>query len=224
MDKSNIELIEEYIEGNLKGSDLTMFEERLKIDPELKNEYEVRLKIAELWTEAEDYKNTKEQIAGMLKPEQGKFFISKQFYYLSVAASIIFMVGLYFMFFFHGGLYKTQMNQMADNDGIVFKKDTLTKLAKIDSVNYYHELLSPVLGEIFTIESIIDLSWRITSSLNDTLYVVNEFSNVVVLKRQVNSTDTSLLIKSSKLGEGTFIWYINDAKNKGNFIIQKNKK
>ena len=98
--EKDTDLIEKYIDGELSGKVLEIFEERLKTEPDLANEYKTRLKIANMWIEADNYETTKSEISDILSSRKSSFFIIHARYIISIAASIIILLGGAYLLFF----------------------------------------------------------------------------------------------------------------------------
>ncbi len=228
MNDKDIKLIEDYIDGSLQGEDLLSFEKRLKTDKLLAKEYRLRIKLAKLWVDADDYSTTKTQIGEILNKEKESFFRVNRFYILSIAASIIILAGVYLLLFHENNVdLNGKGNQFADvhdsisnkENTIVFQYDEPDKLATIDSVSGNIQLLFPVSGEMFNKSEPITFKWKSDSNLNDTLFVCNESDRKVLLKLRVKLADTTYTIKYPQFAEGKYIWYISDSANYEEFMV-----
>lgn len=232
MNDNDINLIEAYIEGKLDGEALKSFERRLKSDEVLAKEYRLRIKIEKLWVDADDYSSVKSQIGNLLHNEKSSFFRTNQFYILSIAASIIILVGAYLLLFQdYGKDIDTIRNQFTDvsdsisnENTIVFQYDEPDKLASIDSVAMDIELLYPINGETINMLEPITFKWKSNTTSVDTLFVCSEPVNKVLLKLRVNLADTTYTIKYPQFTEGKYYWYISHTTQLGSFIITENHK
>ncbi|NOX85150.1 MAG: hypothetical protein GXO86_04160, partial [Chlorobi bacterium] len=97
--EKDIQLIEDFIDGLLKGKNLEAFRQRLETDETFAREYELRKKLARLWKDAGEYQQTKDQVGKIIdKEKRSGFFKSRKNYYLiAIAASLILLIGIYFL-------------------------------------------------------------------------------------------------------------------------------
>lgn len=230
MNDKDINLIEEYIEGNLEGEKLLSFENRLKTDESLSKEYKQRLKLANLWVDAEEYQNTKTEISRIIQKEKSKHFLNNRFYTLSIAASIIILISMYFLLFHENSANQNgNVNQFANVDDsvsnkentIVFQYDEPDKLATIDSVPSNIQLLFPIGGEPIYKSVPIIFKWKSDLKHIDTLYVCNKADKEILLKSKIMLSDTDYTIKYPQLTEGKYLWYISDSSHFEEFIVIK---
>lgn len=230
MNEKDLNLIEDYIEGRLDGEMLLLFENRLKTDELLQKEYDQRLKLAILWVDAKEYETTKSEIAKLIQKEKSNRFSNNRFYILSIAASIIILISMYFLLFHENNANQNgQGNQFADikdsisnkEDVIVFQYDEPVKLATIDSVIGDIQLLFPILGENIIKSEPITFHWKSDSNLIDTLFVCNSSDKKVLLKLKILLSDTTYTIKYPQFTEGKYMWYISDSTTFEEFILIK---
>lgn len=226
---NDIHIIEKYIDGELQGEALILFEKRLKTDESFAKEYNRRIKFAKLWVDADDYITTKAHISNVLNKSETNFFISNRYLIFSIAASIIILIGAYFFFVKDTG---TIGNQFAvDNDSInkkentiVFQYDEPDKFARLDSVVSNTKLVYPVNIEILNDSEPITFKWRYNSNRSDTLFVVNDSDSKILLKLRIKLSDTLYTIKYPQFETGKYIWYISNKTNYARFeIVGENK-
>ncbi len=96
-DNNDIQLIENYLDGLLSGDELKTFEDRLNNDESFRVEFEQRKKLADLWRDAHEYQNTKQQIQNILKAEKRTIihYLRDNYYLYGVAASFLILFGIY---------------------------------------------------------------------------------------------------------------------------------
>ena len=151
------QLIEDYIDGNLKGAELANFQKRLKSDAEFAKAYKLRTKLANLWQQADQYQQTKAQIREVMDTEKKSRFFNhrKAYYLLAIAASIILLLGVYWLI---DSRDKNLKNEMAETAGtIVFQMDKPDKLAEIQ---YTVQLISPENEQSFKQGDTIEFRWK----------------------------------------------------------------
>ncbi len=226
MKKNDINLIEKYIDGELNGEALILFEHRLKTDKPLINAYNQRIKFAKLWVDAADYSATKAQIGKILHKQKKSH--SGRFYILSIAASIIVLFGVYlFLFQNNNPDHDFLNNQLAnvhdsvsnEENPIKFQYNKLDKYAAVDSIYGSIQLLFPVNNEIFYISDSITFKWKSKSNQYDTLFISNESNSENPLKFKLRLTDTTYTLKHTQFNEGNYFWYISERTNHGKFSV-----
>jgi len=224
MNDNDKNLIEKYIDRELEGEALIIFEKRLKTDKSLAKEYKQRIKFAKLWVDADDYRTTKAEISHVLHKSEMNFFQSNRYLIFSIAASIIILVGVYFLMVHDNDTISNEFANVNDSisnkdNTIIFQYDEPDKLAAIDSVSSSIQLLFPVNGEIFNTSQPITFKWKSDLNQNDTLYVSNKSDSKILLKLRIRLSDTTYTIKYPQFTEGKYLWYISDNTNHQEFIV-----
>ncbi len=223
------ELIEQYIDGELQGSNLQIFEERLKKEPELAKAYKLRLKFAGLWNETSEYEKTRGEIAAALHAEQSSFFLRNKTYIISIAASVAILLGIYLLFFqnknnLNNGQQLVVSDTVNNKEQVIqFHMDEPEKLADIDTLNDSIKLLFPVNNIILTIKSPVVFKWRSFSAKTDTLYLFNTSEGLLIKKQIIYQNNDTNTFKLEQLDPGTYVWHFSDTTNKGAFSIVNNK-
>jgi len=224
MNDKDKNLIEKYIDGELEGEALTLFEKRLKTDKSLAKEYNERIKIAKLWLDAEGYRATKAEISNVLSNSEINFFRSNRYLIFSIAASIIILFGVYFLMVHDNANISNEFANVNDSiinreKTIVFQYDEPNKLAAIDSVSSNIQLLFPVNGDVFHTSQPITFKWKSDLNQNDTLFVSNKSDGKILLKLRIKLSDTVYTIKYPQFTKGKYLWYISDNTNHQEFIV-----
>jgi len=228
MNDKDLNLIEKYIDGELYGSELTIFEKRLKTDKLLFKEYNKRIKFAKLWVDADDYSKTKAKIADILHKKEVSFFQANRYLIFSIAASLIILASVYFLIVQKTILNENGVgNQFADvpdsittkENTVVFKYDDPVKLASIDSISDNIQLLYPSDGVELNILEPITFKWISDSNTDDTLFVCNQSDMKVLLKLRVSLVENKYTIKYPQFTKGSYLWYISNSNNSKEFSI-----
>jgi hypothetical protein len=226
MNNNDKNLIEKYIDGELKGVDLIMFEKKLKTDKSLAKEYEQRIDIAKLWVDAYDYRATKAEISNVLHNSEMNFFKSNRYLIFSIAASIIILLGVYFLMDHDNANISNEFANVNDSiinreNSIVFQYDDPNKFSTIDTVVDNIELLFPINGKTFNKSEIITFKWKSNLKQVDTLFVCNISNSKILLKFIIRLTDSTYTIKHPQFSEGNYIWYISNNTNYKEFTLIK---
>ena len=224
MNDKDKNLIEKYIDGELEGEALTLFEKRLKTDKSLAKEYNERIKFAKLWLDAENYSTAKAEISHILHQNDINFFRSNRYLIFSIAASIIILFGVYFLMVHDNANISNEFANVNDSiingeKTIVFQYDEPNKLAAIDSVSSNIQLLFPVNGDVFHTSQPITFKWKSDLNQNDTLFVSNKSDGNILLKLRIKLSDTAYTIKYPQFTKGKYLWYISDNTNHQEFIV-----
>ena len=225
----NIELIERYIDGELKGDDLEAFEKRLKEEPELAKEYNARNKIAEVWKDTTEYETTRNEISAALQAGHSSFFQRNKMYIISIAASVAMLFGIYIMFFHHNNSLNNGQ-QLVVSDSVNNKDRAIhlnmeepERLASVEVLGNTIKLLSPEDHAIYPHTHKIVFKWVSSSESEnvDTLYIYNAATRGLALKQAIHHEEDTMVYIVEKLPEGTYIWYLNDTLKINTFTISK---
>ncbi|RLD44813.1 MAG: hypothetical protein DRI89_02685 [Bacteroidetes bacterium] len=220
-ENTNNQLIEDYIDGLLKGKELADFQKRLETDTEFAKAYNHRIKLANLWQQADDYQKTKAQIRKVMDSESKSRFFNyrKTYYILAIAASVILLLGVYWLLSEqNGGLPWNQKNQMADvADTITFQMDKPDKLAKL---KYVIQLISPENKQSFNVGDTIEFLWKSpVDTARIELLIKNRNNNETVFQI-ADYTKDHFSIASETLTPGEYTWSIQDTTNSRFFTIK----
>lgn len=122
--------IEEFLDGNLSGSDLRRFEERLSSDPEFEKEVKAQQMVRESFERAElkEFFNQINEKVERLEPTNEKRFFSMRF--LAVAASVIFVLGISVFF-----LYKEISRDLSQPDFVAQSFDLKVSIDSMRGIN-----------------------------------------------------------------------------------------
>lgn len=225
--EKDIELIERYIDGELKGDDLEVFEKRLKEEPELVKEYNARNKIAEVWKDTTEYETTRNEISAALQAGRSSFFQRNKVYIISIAASMAMLFGIYIMFFHHNNsLNDGQQLVVSDtvnnkDKAIYLSMEEPERLASVEVLGNTIKLLSPEDHTIYPHSHKIVFKWVSSSENVDTLYIYNTATRGLALKQAIRHEEDTMVYIVEKLPEGTYIWYLNDTLKINTFTISK---
>ena len=211
------QLIEDYIDGNLKGAELANFQKRLKSDAELAKAYKLRTKLANLWQQADQYQQTREQIREVMDAEKKSRFLNrrKTYYLLAIAASIILLLGIYWLF---DSRDKNLKNEMAETAGtIIFQIDKPDKLAKI---HYAVQLISPENKQSFTRGDTIEFRWKPSADTVSVKLWIQKRNNNENVFQQSSLTKDYMLFSTGNMAPGEYVWSVQDSTNKRFFTIK----
>ena len=220
-ENTDTQLIENYIDGLLKGKELADFQKRLETDADFAKAYNLRIKLANLWQQADEYQQTKAQIREVMNTGNKSRFNNyrKTYYMLAIAASIVLLLGVYWLLSEqNGGLPWNQKNQMAETaDTIVFQIDAPDKLAKL---KYAIQLISPENEQSFIVGDTIDFLWKSPVDTARIELLVKNRSNNETVFQIMDYTKDYFRLASETLAPGEYTWSVQDTTNSRFFTIK----
>jgi len=133
--KENFDLIEAFFDGELTKEEEKSFERKLREDPEFAREFKFRKDIKKHLKDANEYQSTKENVKGILNQKNNIFLNTKT--YFAIAASIIVMLGIYFLITLTGNDNKDELITEQENDSTYFLKPQIDKLETKADIHFY---------------------------------------------------------------------------------------
>jgi len=218
---NDIQLIEDYLDGQLKGKELEAFQKKLETDDEFAKEYKLRLKLAGLWKDADEYQQAKKQVREVMDLEKRSIFYRyrKSYYLIAVAASIVLLFGIYWLFVRTDNgkqVHENQMTKVADT--ALLHRDIPEKLAKIE---YNIQLTTPANKQQYTSEDTLVFHW--TAPLDTTKIgfgILDNATHQIVFHSRVSLSDTLFILYPGLLPAGKYAWYLQDTLNMNYFTIK----
>ncbi len=223
INSTDIQLLENYIDGLLSEKELKALETRLKKDAALKKELEQRKKIAALWQESNEYQKTKQQIGNILKTENKVTigFFRNNYYLMGIAASFLLLFAVYwFLIRQHNNSSPDFNDQMAvAGDTLIMQQEAPRKYANIA---YTIQLKAPVNNQTIDNNKPVVFHWKNSGTGQIMTLVIKDSASVkTVLRQTINSSDSLFTLKQGMLKPGNYKWFINDSLNREFFIISK---
>jgi len=218
----DIKLIENYLDNLLEGKELDDFQNRLASDIDFANEYKLRMKIAGLWKDADEHQKIKRRINDIIHDEKRSnvFASGKMYYLIAIAASVILLIGIYWVLQYNNQLPWSQKGQMANTgDTITLRQDIPESFAKVD---YSYKLIAPANDQHFDLNDTITFRWKIIGNFEKVDFLIlNRQTKDTVFQNPVSPSDSQLITNANALGSGEFEWYINDTVIHRFFTINK---
>ena len=216
----DIQLIEDYIDGLLKDKDLEAFQKRLETDDAFAREYKLRKKLARLWTDADNYLQTKEQVGEIMQQEKRSVFYKyrKSYYIFAVASSIALLIGIYWLFVRPDSkqIHKNQMAEVVDT--VLLQQDQPEKLAKI---RYRIQLITPVDEQLFTKKDTLVFHWAAPAdTVKISFGILDQTTRQIIFHTGVLLSDTQYTLYPGMLPPGKYAWYLQDTLNMNYFTIK----
>lgn len=219
MENSNIydDLIESYLDNSLSVAEQESFEEKLKTDPVLAIEYAERIKIQELWVKAAQRDQLKKYVKKLFDDvieEDKEVSRTRILNYVLIAATIILVIGVSSVFFFHGN--PNGVNQEFANTGKTTDDNTekftpsqqneipnagTLDTAKSEPSN--KNLFFPADGTTCHVSDTIRFSWPVEVK-PEKLVISNNDGKKVMEVQLTNVTEYKLA--PSSLKQGSYKW------------------
>jgi hypothetical protein len=204
----NIGVIEQFLSGILSPEEIVHFNERLKTDNEFGQMYRFRIKMTELWNDADEYQHIKDKVKNVIGREKKskKRFLKP----LLTAASIVLIISIYFVInrnFSSDERYVSEIN-------IPEKKATIN----IYQPETQLRLIEPINEDIYRLNDTITLKWTAGIRDSSNLIVLNQDS--IVIDKMISIYDGSFEILPATLPCDNYIWVVKKVEGKGFFTIR----
>jgi hypothetical protein len=217
---NDIILIEDYLDGKLNEKEKMQFQRRLESDPELAKLYNFRLQIKDDWQRAQQYVDTKQQVASTIhkvKHEKRRKII------YTVAASLALLIVISGVFTLLNRSYKP--SQMAGT-----KSDTLNEKSYqpqikepesyADSGHYYREGVPEKLSLSFSVENdSLIFMWQPSLKKELKLVIVSSKNEKELFTKQLPPFSRQMVIHRKELPAGKMIWYIEGFAERDTFKL-----
>jgi hypothetical protein len=233
MNKRDILLIENYLNGTLNDDDLKEFEEKKKKDPDFAKEVNYQEKLKTLLYDAEQYKKTKAFVKKTIKKQKyhHRHHIFNIYDYIALAASVVILIGIFIYARQKDKLKNIEKEEIAsisysnksssNNEKAFNLKSNEPKVyGKIKQVDRSIKLLSPADNKKVLPNGNILFKWQTSLTGTDTLYVLNKKTNKTVLKKEIKLENRFYNWKY-KLPPGQYTWYIGNDKPKNYFLVEQ---
>lgn len=221
IEERELKQLEKYLEDGLNADERRVFEEKLAENAELKSEYQNRVYLRKLWLDTREYEDTKANIKSDILQQTTKSKSRQLWVAVSVAASIIILLGIYFLNNNYQSIEEIESQKQYSkdkNDYQDLQEDQPPSYAKKDSLPIV-KMISPIGLQKINNHSDIVFKWSSTSSLIDTLCVYETINESLRLNIPVKLSDSILNMPASTFGNGKYYWKIKTHNEKGEFII-----
>ncbi len=219
--EKDMEMLERYLEDGLNAEEKKVFENQLTNNAELKAEHQKRIYLRKLWIDSLEYQETKATIKSVLA-QQTKSSKTRQLWIaVSVAASIIILLGIYFLNSHNHSIKEIERQKQFAKERQDYQnthEDQPPGYAAIDSLSMV-KLIFPIKKQMIKNESEIVFKWSSRSSLLDTLYVYEIRNDSLCLLIPIQLSDSIVKIPASTFENGNYYWKIKSSSEKGEFII-----
>jgi len=217
----DIELVEQFLEGNLEGDELKSFKEREASDPEFARFIKVRLMIGDAWTSASNYIEAKQWVSSTIdKHIKVKSRVKRRNTWFSLAAMIIILLGVYIIMKFGFNSGDDQPSFASDTTLIEINQGIpQDEKANIDTVSYIPGLLAPPHNTSFPLTDSVEFKWEPGETVNFMLCICLAKNDSIVFTVPFENKETKYILEPGQLGAGEYYWYLDYPEYKGHFKI-----
>lgn len=217
--EKDMQLIEEYLDGNLSKEEVDTFRQRLKNDEDFARAFELRKKMPALMKDALEFETTREEVRAAIQQEKTLIYgFNRNWIY--AAATIVILIGLFIVVKFtntNDGDPGTQMAEDSQNETL--KIDNPTNYAKFTEIERNVEIVSPIEFQAFQQGKNVILKWQ-SESLGTAQIAVLKFGQEEILFfTEIVLSDREFVLPNKNLEPGKYIWYINDTVLSGSFKV-----
>ena len=218
--EKDILLIEDFLDGNLDDEQLQAFNHKIQSDPGFARLLEARKKLNVAYREALEYEALKNQVGSIIKKENRKILGIQPVWAISLAATVLILVGLFIVFQLSDRKSISPQNQMAESDSIeMLSLDEPVNYATKDYVKT--KILEPVDGKVYQAADSILLRWETDREDESDLIILSEPEKILLIKKRILLSDKTYSLDQGILPAGSFTWYVGDTTSKGSFEIVK---
>ncbi len=212
---NDIDLIERFLDGALSEDELDAFHQRLEEDQEFAQLVDLRKALPDHWRKAAEYEKTREEVGNALKLTAHKGIYRLNMIVLSIAASIVIVVGISIALIFGvGDRWFSEEDQpiVQQNDTVLTPEiDTPEEKAKIaayssDSIQGIR-LIYPKEGDSIKKTEAIIFKWEYQGDTTTTFYLILKESGIVH-KAEVKPGQQSFTLPTEIVKPGVYSWYL----------------
>lgn len=221
--EKDMQLIEEYLDGDLSEKDAEAFKIRLKGDEDFARAFELRKKMPTLMKDALEFETTREEVRAAIQQEKMLLFgFNRNWIY--AAATIVILIGLFIVIKFTNTNEAGPGTQMAEeNPKETLKIDEPRNYAKLNDLERNVEIVSPIKFQTIKQGSDVILKWH-SESLGTAKIVVSKFDqDEILFFTEIVLSDHEFVLPDKNLEPGKYTWYINDTILSGSFKVEPSK-
>ena len=218
--EKDIVLIENYLDGNLSDSEQKDFEARLSNDKVFAKVFKLRKSMPGFFNEVEEMESVRSEVDAAIRKEKAMIFGINRYWVVSVAASILILVGVFITIQF-------TRNQNGDLDQMT-KTETQDKLKADHPPTYANkkivadiEIVSPVEMQIFKSDEPIRLQWKSYLRYQAEIIITSSGFDNITFTQAVRLSDTFYDLPKNKLKPGNYRWCLMDTIYCGSFRIEE---
>lgn len=210
---TDLEIIEQFLEGGLSESDKSDVERRLENDSEFLELFNYRKNIAAKWQEANKYAEVKNRVSHIIR---NKKKAEKQKRYSAIAVVLILMI------VFPGIFFYSKINTNEHVVVIANPEISVTQPEEKAALSYFDEdfkLVTPNKDQVIDSENRITFQWRSSLDVTTFLVIKNTETDSIVSRTAIKSS-TKIYELDRKLTAGTYVWELEGFESKQQFVIR----
>lgn len=212
--QNNIDLIEQFLDGNLSKEEQNNFNNLLKSDKEFAYLYRFRLKIREDLQKAIQYEKTGKLVAVTIKNINRKKRLNTIY---AIAAGLTLLIAI-------PGIYtivnKQEQNNLAEADSTnseIFTPQIKQPESYANQGQYVPEALS--LSTSQTNDSIV-FQWEPALDKASKFVIIEQAKGNEVFNSNINANARRIALSNDKLPSGKIIWYIEGFAARDSFNVR----
>lgn len=215
--------IENYLDGKLTEEEDIKFQESLPNNPELSEQYRIRILLAKNWVKAKEYENTKQSIAQIIRDAQSR---KKNWIFVwSIAASFLILISVSGIIIFTG---------KSDIQAPISKNTESSNTQLIPQIKYAEEkaslhiagklkMISPIKNKLFRMNDSIIFTWNTDVVAKSKIIIEDQKSEKIIYRNSININALKFKLKKNTLPKGEYLWYIEGFPEKEKFMISSSK-
>lgn len=212
--QKNIDLIEQFIDGQLSKEEQHKFNVRLETDDDFANLYRFRLKIREDLLKAKQYEKTRDQVSGTIKRVKKQ---NRRIVIYTVAAGLALLVAIPGIFTL---VNRTETNTVAETDSTdaqLFEPQTSVPKEVASGGQYIPELLKM---EVTQTDDSVIFEWEPATTNPATLVLITQSDEKQILKKDLEAETARTALKKEQLPSGKIVWYIEGFAERDSFEVR----
>ncbi|MDO8951013.1 MAG: hypothetical protein Q7U86_00230, partial [Draconibacterium sp.] len=199
--QNNIDLIEQFLDGNLSKEEQHNFNVRLETDDEFAELYRFRLKIREDLQKAKQYEKTRGQVSGAIKRVKKQ---NQRLIIYAVAAGLALLIAIPGVFTLINRT-ETTVAETDSTDTQLFEPQTSVPKEVASDGKYFPELLKMEVTQ--TNDSVI-FEWEPALTNPAILILLSQSGEKQILKKDLEAETARTALKKEQLPSGKIVWYI----------------
>ena len=213
--------IEKYLDGQLTEEESGKFRELLTTDPLLSQQYQIRIKLAENWTKAKEYGNTRQSIAKTIRKVKSEK--RNRLFVWSIAASFLILLSV------SGIVMFSNLN----GDQIPIVKNTespiVPRIKQVEEKASLHimgelKLIMPIQNKLCNMNDSIVFIWNSDVDAETNLTIENQKMGKMVYREKIKVNAQKFIMGKNFLPEGEYLWYIEGFPAKEKFSVTSGEK
>jgi hypothetical protein len=215
--------IENFLDGKLTDEGNKQFMDMLKTNPELEQQYQFRIKMAEDWTKAKEYDETRKLFAGI--DQEVKSEKKNKLVVMSIAASLLLLISVSGVL-----MYSNRNNEQTT----IAKNQKGTETTVVPQIKYAEEkasihfngelrIIAPVKNKNYSKNDSIVFTWNSQIDAETNIVIVNQKSGKTIFREKIKINSQKFILEKNFLPEGDYLWYIEGFPGKEKFKVVSEK-